>query len=113
MHPSPSILVKRALPGPLALQGFVVLAALVFALSPVHGGTAIYLPVAGGGMTNTIEWSREHGASLIAPGPYEGAFIVRTGAQVNITAALSNGALLISVPEFLCGSTGSNVVAKQ
>ena len=113
MFPSRTSRFKHILTSPLALQGLVALVALMFALSPMRGGTAIYLPMYDAGIANTIAWSRDHGASLISPGPYDGAFIMRTGAQTSTTAALSHGALLISVPEFLCGSSGINVVAKQ
>lgn len=94
---------KRLLPSPLAVQGVVALAALVFALSPAQGGTALYLPLAGGDMASAVAWSRDNGARLLAPGPYDGAFIIRVNAGEDSLAAYSSGALLISVPEFLCG----------
>ncbi|WP_156135452.1 hypothetical protein [Novosphingobium malaysiense] len=97
-----SAAVKRVSPSPLALQGIIAVIALAFALSPARGGTALFLPF-GGGTANAIAWSRENDARLLAPGPYRGAFIIRVNGGSDTLAAFSSGALLISVPEFLCG----------
>ncbi|GGN44661.1 MAG: hypothetical protein CMH85_08260 [Novosphingobium sp.] len=98
-----STTLKRLLPSPLALQGVVAVIALAFALSPAHGGTALYLPLDGSDTANAVAWSRQNGARLLAPGPYDGAFIIRVNASKDALSAYSSGALLISVPEFLCG----------
>ncbi|CDO37656.1 MULTISPECIES: hypothetical protein [Novosphingobium] len=97
-------LLSRCLPGPLALQGIVAGLVLIVALSPSEGGAAIYLPFDGSGAARTVAWSRERGAEVVARGPYEGAFILRIPQGHHAMEALRQGALLISVPEFLCGS---------
>lgn len=77
---------------------------MLVALSPAEGGAAIYLPLDGSGAAHTVAWSRQRGAEVVAPGPYEGAFILRIPQDHLAMEALKQGALLISVPEFLCGS---------
>lgn len=79
----------------------VIVAAL--SLSPASG-TAVYLPLDGSGSVGAIAWSRGHGARLLAPGPYEGSYIMRVSPGTTTAAALADGALLIAVPELLCGA---------
>ncbi len=118
MKASISQTLQRHLPGPLTLQALIALCVLLFALSPATGGTALYLPFGPDTSARTVAWSRAHGANLVAPGPYSGAFFLQIPSGNLTGAALSNGALLISVPEFLCGSkppreTGSKKMAIQ
>lgn len=94
----------RFLPGPLATQGIIAAIVMTAAMTPATGGAALYLPLMGNDKTTAISWSQAHHAELVGPGPYEGAFILRIPSGSLAVEALKQGALLISVPEFLCGS---------
>lgn len=105
--------IRHWLKGPLALQGFVATGVLLMALSPVDGGTALYLPIGARSAAGTIAWARAQGAALLAPGPYRGAFFLRLPGHNVSGAALRSGALLFAVPEFLCGTPPKNKMAQR
>ncbi|MCJ2181623.1 hypothetical protein MTR62_02700 [Novosphingobium sp. 1949] len=100
------------LPGPLAIQAMIALCVLLAALSPVAGGAALYLPLGATRPAQTIAWSRAHGASLIGPGPTAGSFYVRVPSGPLFAAALRDGAVLLAVPEALCGAPDPQQTAK-
>ncbi len=105
MDPTPDR--KTASRCALALQGLIALAAMVFALTPARGGTALYLPI-GGDSAAALEWARAEHAGYLAAGPYEGAAFVRAPSPAATLTALRHGALLFAVPESLCGTSPRN-----
>lgn len=113
MTPSRSFASRRLLSGPLAIQGVLAATAMIFVTSPAHGGAAVFLPLDGSGSAKAIAWSQANGAKLIAPGPYDGSFIVRAPQTGGPLAAMRARALLISVPEFLCGTPTANRTANE
>lgn len=106
-------MLKRMLPNPLVLQGMLAAVVFLFALTPSTGGTALYLPLAPARPAQTLAWSQAHGARPLAAGPYAGAFFLHVPSSQLTASALRDGALLVSVPEFLCGSTAPNKMAQE
>lgn len=77
-------------------------------LTPARGGAALYVPLAGGKVSAGADWARTHHAPLLGAGPWRGAWLVRvpdTGGAA--LSALGRGALLVAVPESLCGKSSS------
>lgn len=103
MNHAPKPAWHQFVPAPLMLQGIIAAAVLAIALSPAKGGAALYLPLIGGETGGTVRWSRAHGADLLASGPYDGAMFLRVPDGSLGLAAIRRGALLIAVPESLCG----------
>jgi len=104
MNHAPKPSRQRFVPSPLLLQGLIAAAVMAVALSPAQGGAALYLPLPGGAAGATVGWSRAHGAELLGSGPYQGALFLRVPDGSLGFAALRRGALLIAVPESLCGA---------
>ncbi|WP_395332635.1 hypothetical protein WBP06_05465 [Novosphingobium sp. BL-8H] len=91
----------------LALQGLIALAVMAFALTPARGGAALYLPI-GGNPAGAVDWARHEHAGYLAAGPYTGAAFVRVPSPAATLSALREGALLLAVPESLCGTSPRN-----
>ena len=102
----------RFVPGPLALQGMIAAGVIAISLSPAGGGPAVFLPFDGGGMAQAVSWSRAHQAEIVAEGPYQGSLVLRVPPGPAAMDALRSGALLIAVPEFLCGIATNPQTAK-
>ncbi len=102
---------RRLLPSPLTLQAILALIILLIALTPATSGTALYLPLGPASAARTIAWSQAHGARLLGAGPYQGAFFLHVPGKNLSGAALGNGAVLLSVPEFLCGAPAPEKMA--
>ncbi len=99
---SPRAKSKNAANGVLGLQGLVAIATVCFALTPASGGIALYVSP-GNGSAAPFQWAHDVRAGVIARGPWPGSVFVRVPSARATLAALRQGALLISVPEALCG----------
>ena len=88
----------------LRVQGVLVLAALAFSLAPASGSAAIYLPLTEAARAHAAVWARSHGGTLLGVGPLPGSLLIRGQSSADILSAAAQGALLLSVPDPLCGS---------
>ncbi len=83
------------------------MATLVLALSltPARGGTALMLPLSFRATPAlSLAWARAHGAAVIGSGPYAGSLLLRLPPSTSTADALSHGAVMLSLPEALCGA---------
>ena len=84
-------------------------AILVMCQSPAPGAPALFLPLVGTSPAEGIAWARGHGSDLLGPGPIPGSLMIRSpGPSLSLSAA-AEGALLLSIPDPLCGKDTSPV----
>jgi hypothetical protein len=85
----------------LAAQGVVLAAVIALAdFAPRPGLAALYLPL-GGGRHAALDWALAHGAAIGGAGPL-GGLILDTPPPGLGLRALSEGALAVAIPSFLC-----------
>lgn len=89
---------------PLACQAALATLALLATLLPLTSHAALYVPLGEAGGAGAFRWLRAADASLIRQGPLPGSLLVRLGARAAPLRLLDDGALLLAVPEFLCGA---------
>lgn len=88
----------------LRVQGVLVLAALLVSLAPTPGAAAIYVPLTEAAHAHGAAWVRSRGGTLLGAGPLPGSLLIRGQISVDILSAAAQGALLLSVPDPLCGT---------
>jgi hypothetical protein len=96
------------LTGAAAQRGLVVQALLVAVvvaqpMMPAANGLMLVAPLVPGRPATTIRWLLPTGATLAAPGPYAGSFVVEGSRAALLPAALANGALLLTARFSGCG----------
>ncbi|MEJ5976367.1 hypothetical protein WG901_06960 [Novosphingobium sp. PS1R-30] len=89
----------------LGAQAAVVPAILVFCQSPAPGEAALYLPLHAASQAQSVAWTRNHGGRLLGRGPLPGSLLIQAEASGLALAAAADGALLLSVPNPLCGAS--------
>lgn len=89
----------------LTIQAAVAALVLALSLTPARGGTALMLPLP---FQTTpalsVTWARAHGAAVLGPGPYAGSLLLRLPPSASAIDALSQGAVMLSLPSALCGT---------
>lgn len=110
VSPPPRRLLRA--PTAIALQGALAACAMLAVLTPARGGAALYVPLAGGKVSAGAEWAQAHNAPLLGAGPWRGAWLVRVPDTASATlSAIGHGALLVAVPDALCGPSPSRLPA--
>ena len=77
------------------------------ALAPPVRGVMLIAPLVPGVSATSVRWATNAGALLIAPGPYDGSYIVTGSSAVLLLPALSHGALLLDARFTGCGASPS------
>ncbi|RZK02893.1 MAG: hypothetical protein EOO76_04930 [Novosphingobium sp.] len=95
----------RALRWALAVQAAIVLAVLVVCQSPAAGEPGLYVPLHAASQAQSVAWTRNHGGRLLGRGPLPGSLLIQAEASGLALAAAADGALLLSVPNPLCGAS--------
>ena len=89
------------------VQGLLLTIGSAFALAPPAEGMILIAPLLPGDSAASIGWVRDAGATLIAPGPYAGSYVVNGSLAALLLPALSHGTVLVTTRFTGCGATRS------
>lgn len=82
----------------IALVGLVVLA-----LTPPATGRMLIVPLLGGNGGSAVRLAIDHGASLVAAGPFSGSVVIMGDRARLEPAAWSAGMMMVAAPPSGCG----------
>jgi hypothetical protein len=95
---------------PLAIQLALLLGVAGLGLLPPVSGVMLVLPTMTADPGATLRWVTPAGGSLVAPGPYPGAFVITGNRAAILPAALRHGALVIAARVSGCGRPEKDLV---